>query len=74
MNTKLIDLFSTVEHNVVYTALAACAKEYGNENGMTIMGTGEALVYDYLTNIPKTTLVTELTDMIHQLGFKIVKA
>lgn len=62
--SNLSTLFSTQQHNVVQTALEQCAKDDGECGGDA--------VYDYLTSTPQTSIVTELTNKIYALGFKIV--
>lgn len=74
-NPNLSTLFSSQPHNVVMTALEECAKDYQNEREDLECEEGWALagaLDNYLANCPTTSLVTELVDKIHQLGFTII--
>jgi hypothetical protein len=63
---KILQTFESDEYNALLTALYNAAEaEYNLE--------GSEKVYKYLEEIPKTSLVVELTGELHRLGFKIVK-
>ena len=59
------------EQNALYTALIEC----GCDNAGIPSGTHEdsGAVYDYLEDIPRTSLIVELVNKLHELGFKIIK-
>ncbi|MDO7847583.1 hypothetical protein Q5H92_14530 [Hymenobacter sp. M29] len=68
----LSTLFSSQSHNVVMTALEECAKDHARVTEWNSALGPEPYVYNYLSETSQTSLVTELVDKIHQLGFTII--
>lgn len=58
----LVGLFADQERNVLMTALHRAAMDEA---------IGESDIYTYLEETPKTSLISELVDEIHKLGFSI---
>jgi hypothetical protein len=58
---KLMSNFKSEEENALFTALHEAAKD------------ADQSVYIYLENAPKSSLVVELVDRLHALGYKIEK-
>lgn len=67
---KLVTLFGgegSEGQNALMTALFECSKDHFK------LMSGEEMVYAYLEQTPKTSLIVELTDKLKQLGYKITK-
>lgn len=58
---EFIRLYSDEQMNALMTALNMCAKDF------------DQTIYNYLEQVPKTSLVTELVDALNELGYRIVK-
>lgn len=65
--SALCELYTDHERNALMTALQNAAKAY-NEGEDTIPAD---VIYDYVENTPKTSLVSELVDELHRLGYRI---
>jgi len=53
------------EYNAVRSALTTAANNSGHK--------GEYCEYEWLTNTPKTSLVVELVDALHEHGYEVKK-
>jgi predicted oxidoreductase len=55
-----------IEYNALMQAIEACAKDYKHTDE-------PYAVYAWLAETPKTSLVVELVDKLHELGYHITK-
>ena len=70
MSKQLVDLYSCEECNALMTAIRLAARDWYSEEAMPQIGDA---VYEYLETSPKTSLVAELVQKIHELGYTIKK-
>ena len=62
------------ENNILMNTLILCSIDWVNSSGVeTCVFPSDNAVYDYLEETPKTSLVVEIVDKLHELGYKIVK-
>jgi len=59
------------QYNAIYNAIIECGNDDTKNKGINI--DEEYACYDWLKEIPKTSLSVELVDKLNELGFKIIK-
>lgn len=63
----MVRLFTDDERNALMTALQNAAKAYAEGAPYT----ADDMIYCYVEAVPKTSLVSELVDELHRLGYRI---
>jgi len=58
------------EQNAVWAAIHECGRDSRNDQATS----PRDAAYEWLENTPRTSLVVELVDKLHALGYRIVKA
>jgi hypothetical protein len=67
VGSALCTLYADTERNALMTALQNAAKAYSEGAPYT----AEDMIYCYVEAAPKTSLVSELIDELHRLGYRI---
>ena len=70
MSIKLSELFggeNSEQYNALMTSIVECSKDFFKE------AKDDERVYAYLEATPKTSLVVEIVNKLHEMGYKITK-